>query len=153
MGRIGLLAFAGTVLALAGCSSGVMETSEAAQPAPFLVAGSPLSLALNAWQGSGESGAVTFTPLTAEETQVQVQLTGTAGPHQGFLHVGSCASMGAVVAKLGALDVDANGTGTLTRNVDLPLSLLRDGNHFIAFHEANGDPGNAVACTDIPGIQ
>ncbi len=149
MGRIGLLALAGTVLALAGCSSGVVETSEAAQPAPFLV-GSPLSLTLGTWQNSGESGTVNFTPLTAEETQVQAQLTGTPGPHQGFLHVGSCASMGEVVAKLGALTVDANGTGTLTTNVDLPLSLLRDGNHFIAFHQANGDPGNAVACTDIP---
>ncbi len=150
MGRIGLLALAGTVLALAGCSSGIVETSEAAQPAPFLTEGSPLSMTLSAWQNSGESGAVNFTPLNAEETQVQARLTGTPGPHQGFLHVGSCANMGAVVAKLGALDVDANGTGTLTTNVSLPLSLLRDGNHFIAFHQANGDPGNAVACTDIP---
>ncbi len=150
MGRIGLLALAGTVLALAGCSSGIVETSEAAQPAPFLAPGSPFSLTLNAWQGSGESGAVTFTPLTGEETQVQAQLTGMPGPHQGFLHVGSCASMGAVVAKLGALSVGADRTGTLTTNVTLPLSVLRDGNHFIAFHQANGDPGNAVACTDIP---
>ncbi len=149
MGRIGTLALAGAVLALAGCSSGVMETSEAAQPAPFL-AGSPLSLTLSAWQNSGESGSVTFTPLTGEETQVQAQLSGQPGPHQGFLHVGSCANLGAVVAKLGGLTVGANGTGTLTTNVDLPLSLLRDGNHFIAFHQANGDPGNAVACTEIP---
>ncbi len=150
MGRIGLLALAGTVLALAGCSSGIVETSEAAQPAPFLTAGSPLSLTLGAWQNSGESGTVNFTPLTAEETQVQAQLTGTPGPHQGFLHVGSCAAMGAVVARLGALTVGADRSGTLTTNVGLPLSVLRDGNHFIAFHQANGDPGNAVACTDIP---
>ncbi len=150
MGRIGLLALAGTVLALAGCSSGAMETSEAAQPAPYLVTGSALSLALNAWQSSGESGSVTFTPLTADQTQVQAQLTGAPGPHQGFLHVGSCANMGEAVAKLGALSVDANHTGSLTATVNLPLSLLRDGNHFIAFHQAKGDPGNAVACTDIP---
>ncbi len=149
MGRMGLLALGCALGALAGCSSGVVETSEAAQPAPFLEV-RPLSLALAAWQGSGESGSVTFAPLTPEQTQIQAQLTGKPGPHLGFLHVGSCASMGAVVANLGALNVGANGTGTLTTNVSLPLSLLRDGNHFIAFHQANGSPGNAVACTDIP---
>ncbi len=152
MGRIGLWALVASVVALAGCSSGIVETSEAAQPAPFLTTGSPLSLTLGAWQNSGESGSVTFTPLTAEETQIQAQLTGTPGPHQGFLHTGSCAHMGAVVARLGALTVGADGTGTLTTNVSLPLSLLRDGNHFLAFHQANGDPGNAVACTDIPAM-
>lgn len=46
----------------------------------------------------------------------------------------------------------AYGTGTLTANVSLPLSVLRDGNHFIAFHQANGDPGSAVAGTDIPAV-
>ncbi len=149
MGRIGMLALGCALGALAGCSSGVVETSEAAQPAPFLEL-SPFSLALDAWQGSGESGSVTFTPLTPEQTQVQAQLTGKPGPHAGFLHVGSCASMGAVVGSLGALTVGANRTGTLTTNVGLPLSVLRDGNHFIAFHQANGDPGSAVACADIP---
>ncbi len=149
MGRMGVLALGCALVTLAGCSSGVVETSEAAQPAPFLAL-SPLSLTLNAWQGSGESGSVTLTPLTPEQTQVQAQLTGTPGPHLGFLHTGSCASMGAVVATLGALNVGTNGTGTLTTSVRLPLSILRDGNHFVAFHQASGNPGNAVACTDIP---
>ncbi len=149
MGRMGLLALGCARGALAGCSSGVVETSEAAQPAPFLEV-RPLSLALAAWQGSGESGSVTFAPLTPEQTQIQAQLTGKPGPHLGFLHAGSCQQMGDVIAQLGALNVAASGTGTLTTTVNVPLSTLRDGHHFIAFHEANGTPGNAVACTDIP---
>jgi len=149
MGRIGTLALAGALVALAGCSSAV--TTPAAQPAPAVVT-APLSLALNPWMSSGESGAATFIPLNSSQTQVQVRFTGQPGPHQGFLHVGSCQHMGAIVARLGTLNVASSGSGALTENVELPLSLLRDGNHFIAFHQANGNPGNAVACTDIPAM-
>ncbi len=147
MRRFGLLVLAATLVALAGCSRAVTVSS--AQPAAAVAAGS-LSLTLNPWMSSGESGTAVFVPISSTVTQVQATLTGTPGPHQGFLHVGSCRNMGAIVARLGALNVMANRTGSLTENVNVPLSVLRDGDHFIAFHQANGTPGNAVACTDIP---
>ncbi len=147
MRRFGLLVLAATLVALAGCSRAVTVSS--AQPAAAVAAGS-LSLTLNPWMSSGESGTAVFVPISSTVTQVQATLTGMPGPHQGFLHVGSCRNMGAIVARLGALNVMANRTGSLTENVNVPLSVLRDGDHFIAFHQANGTPGNAVACTDIP---
>lgn len=146
MRRIGALTLAIGLTLLAGCTSAAVQQT---QPAPA-AAISGFSLTLNPWQNSGESGQVMLTPVGGTQTQVTVSFTGKSGPHVGFLHSGSCQDMGAVVATLGALDVGASGTGTRTVTVDVPLSTLRDGHHFIAVHEANGTPGNAVACTDIP---
>lgn len=147
MGRIGMGALAALAVALAGCVRTVVP--EQVLPAPAVLPSS-FSLQVMPWLNSGESAQATFIPLTTGQTQIQVQFNGTPGPHMAFLQLGSCEAMGAVVAKMGKVDVGSNGVGTKVVNVDLPISVLRDGNHFIVFHQAHGTPGNPVACTNIP---
>lgn len=112
--------------------------------------GAPVTITLDPWQDSGVSGQVQLMG-EGDSTQVISSLShAKPGQHQGFLHQGSCQKMGKIVARLGAMHVGKDSTGSDTTTAKVKLSMLTDGNHFAAYHEAGGRPGKAVACKEIP---
>lgn len=100
---------------------------------------------------SGVTGEATVTPMDGQ-TQVTVMLSGSpqAGTHQGHIHQGTCESLGSVVTPLQPIETPAGGTGTMITMVDLAPATVMNGQHIIAYHEAGGDPGQAVVCGSIP---
>jgi hypothetical protein len=88
------------------------------------------------------------------ETEVHVTLSNVreTGQHHGHIHAGTCDQPGAVVAPLESITTAAQGTGQSTSRVELPLSVVQDGNHLIGYHRAGGtadSPGPIIVCGEI----
>lgn len=110
------------------------------------MAGMGSQIAINAVNNSGVSGNVELTP-EGNQTRVMVNLVGApSGEHKGHIHEGTCANLGTVVQPLE--DIDASGSSTTT--VNIPAATVMNGQHVIAYHVAGGDPGQPIACADIP---
>lgn len=73
--------------------------------------------------------------------------------HKGHIHSGTCDSPGAAVAPLQDITIGSNGEGESESDVEVPMATLMDGQHIVAYHEANADPGAPVVCAAIPGHQ
>ncbi len=73
--------------------------------------------------------------------------------HKGHIHSGTCESPGAPVAPLQDITIGSNGEGEAESDVEVPMATLMDGQHIVAYHEANADPGAPVVCAAIPGHQ
>jgi hypothetical protein len=114
--------------------------------------GMQVSLVLNAVGGSGVTGEATIAPGEGQQTRVDVTLnaTGQGGVHQGHIHQGTCAALGAAVVPLQPVTT-AGGTGSATSNVAVDAMSVMDGQHVIGYHQAGAQPGAAVACGEIPG--
>lgn len=108
-------------------------------------------LTLNAVGGSSAGGTAAISEQGTGTTVVlTVNNAGGAGTHQAHIHTGTCDAPGAPVAPLQAVTTDATGNGTSTSNVDVPMMTVMNGQHIVAVHETNGNPGNPILCAAIP---
>ena len=104
--------------------------------------------------GFSVSGTAVLTPK-GDKTSVMLKLQGfPASPvHPTHFHTGTCAQAGPPVIPLPDLSANAQGAAEATADVDAPISMLMDGNHFIMTHvgpTAVGPGLVAVACGDVP---
>lgn len=171
--KTGLIAIPFALVALAACGGGGDEgqapdttdtvSSTTVAPAPggdtmppamgdsaHTSASNP-SIQLAAVGNSGVSGTAQLMEHGANQTMVTVSLTGTgSGSHPGHIHSGTCENLGAVVAPLQAVE-RANGNGTSTSTVEVPIATVMNGQHVVNFHAGAGDnPMAPVACAQIP---
>ncbi|HEX8319247.1 hypothetical protein [Longimicrobium sp.] len=109
------------------------------------------TLQMAALGNSGITGTAQLMEHGANQTMVTVTLTGTgSGSHPGHIHSGTCDNLGAVVAPLQTVE-RANGNGTSTSTVEVPIATVMNGQHVVNFHAGAGDnPMAPVACAQIP---
>lgn len=104
-------------------------------------------------QQIGNSGITGQAQLMAhgEQTMVVVTLTGPgSGAHPGHVHQGTCDKLGTVVAPLQAVE-RANGNGTSTTTIQVPMATVMNGQHVVNYHAGTGaNPMAPVACGQIP---
>jgi hypothetical protein len=106
---------------------------------------------MNAVGTSGVTGQAQFMEHGAGQTMVTVNLTAQGGStHSGHIHTGTCDAPGAVVVPLQDVTL-ANGTGSSTSTIEVPLATVMNGQHIVAYHQSSGDnPGAPVVCGAIP---
>ena len=99
---------------------------------------------------SGVSGQAMFTGQGAQ-TMVMVNLTAQGNStHSGHIHTGTCDAPGAVVVPLQDVTL-ANGTGTASSTIEVPLATVMNGQHIVQYHQGQGDSAGApVVCGAIP---
>jgi hypothetical protein len=109
------------------------------------------AVTMNAVGGSGVTGQAQFMDHGGGSTMVTVTLTGQgSSTHGGHIHQGTCDSPGQVVAPLQDITL-ANGTGSSTSTVQVPLATVMNGQHIVAYHQSAGEnPGAPVVCGQIP---
>jgi len=110
--------------------------------------GTAATVQLQPLGGSDFGGEAVITDRGAN-VEVMVRLTGTPGntTHPGHLHSGTCANIGGVVQALEPITTGADGTGTMTTQVDLAPMTVMDGQHVVVYHAVGGQP---AACGEIP---
>jgi hypothetical protein len=108
---------------------------------------------MNAVGGSGVTGQAQFTGQGAQ-TMVMVNLTAQGNTtHSGHIHTGTCDAPGPVVVPLQDVTL-ANGTGSSSSTIDVPLATVMNGQHIVAYHAGSGaDAGAPVVCGAIPAQQ
>ncbi|MBB4634296.1 hypothetical protein [Longimicrobium terrae] len=129
------------------------EMNPAPAPAMDSGAAAPAAgmVAMNAVGASGVTGQVQVMDHGANESMVAVTLTapGTT-THSGHIHEGTCDAPGKVVVPLQDVTL-ANGTGTSSTTIPVPLATVMNGKHIVAYHEKSGtEPGSPVVCGAIP---
>ncbi len=99
--------------------------------------------------GPDANGTAEIT-VNGEGIFVSISMTGLQeGVHANHIHEGSCDSQGAIHIGLDNIVADATGDGSQsTGNNEQSLSHYESG-HYLAVHEADGDPGAVVSCGDI----
>jgi hypothetical protein len=113
-----------------------------------------VTVAVQPINGSNVSGTAV---LTAQGNQTAVSLKIGGYPanssHPIHFHTGTCANPGPPVIPLPNMDANADGQAAATAVVNVPLTSLTDGNHFIMTH--TGPPpaiGTNIGCGDVPTI-
>jgi hypothetical protein len=108
------------------------------------------AVTLNAVGTSGVTGEAQFMDQ-GPQTMVTVNLTAQgSSTHSGHIHTGTCASPGAVVVPLNDITL-ANGSGTSSTSIPVPMATVMNGQHIVAYHASSGDnPGAPVVCGEIP---
>lgn len=103
---------------------------------------------------SGVSGQAQFMEHGGTETMVMVNLTAQGNStHSGHIHQGTCDAPGEVVVPLQDITL-ANGTGSSSSTIQVPLATVMNGQHIVAYHESAGEnPGAPVVCGAIPAQQ
>ncbi|HEY0036174.1 MAG TPA: hypothetical protein VGB66_05765 [Longimicrobium sp.] len=170
--KTGLIAIPFALVALAACGGGgdegqapatsdtVSSTTVAPMPGADTAAAagdtshtsaSNPTLQMAQLGNSGITGTAQLMEHGAGQTMVTVNLTGSgSGSHPGHIHAGTCDNLGAVVAPLQTVE-RANGNGTSTSTVEVPLATVMNGQHVVNFHAGAGDnPMAPVACAQIP---
>jgi hypothetical protein len=109
------------------------------------------AVTMNAVGGSGVTGQAQFMDHGAGSTMVTVNLTAQGNTtHSGHIHTGTCDAPGDVVAPLQDVTL-ANGTGSSSSTLQIPLATVMNGQHIVAYHQSSGDnPGAPVVCGQIP---
>lgn len=130
------------------------ETMPAAAPTDTAMAGQSSatnSVQMNALNNSGVSGTTQVMAHGEGETMVTVNLQGAgSGTHPGHIHSGTCDNLGPVVVPLESVTM-ANGSGTSSSTVKVPLATVMNGQHVVNFHAGSGDnPMAPVVCGAIP---
>lgn len=112
------------------------------------------AVTMNAVGGSGVTGQAQFMDHGQGQTMVTVNLAGQgSSTHSGHIHQGTCDALGSVVAPLQDVTL-ANGTGTSTSTVQVPLATVMNGQHVVAYHQGQGaNAGAPVVCGQIPAQQ
>lgn len=162
-------------LALAACGGGADETAAGGAdttaasvtdtttaPSATAPADTPLTgaqpvggaVTMNAVGTSGVTGQAQIMDHGGGQTMVTVNLTAQGSTtHGGHIHTGTCDAPGPPVAPLQDVTL-ANGTGSSTSTVDVPLATVMNGEHIIAYHQGSGDSlGAPVVCGQIPAQQ
>jgi hypothetical protein len=109
------------------------------------------AVTLNAVGGSGVTGQAQFMAQGQAQTMVTVNLTAQGNTtHSGHIHTGTCDAPGAVVVPLQDVTL-ANGAGSSSSTIDVPLATVMNGQHIVAYHAGSGaDAGAPVVCGQIP---
>jgi hypothetical protein len=158
-------------LALAACgggddaAEGDAETTTVAADSGAMAAPAPMpgdtgmsgampagnAVTMNAVGGSGVTGQATFMEQGAGQTMVMVNLTAQGNTtHSGHIHTGTCDAPGAVVVPLQDVTL-ANGTGSSSSTIEVPLATVMNGQHIVAYHAGAGESAGApVVCGQIP---
>ena len=136
-------------------AEGAATVTPAPMPADSAMAGqssAPSAVQMTALNNSGVNGQTQVMAHGDGETMVTVTLQGQgSGTHPGHIHSGTCDSLGPVVAPLESVTL-ANGTGTSTSTVKVPLATVMNGQHVVNFHAGSGEnPMAPVVCGAIPG--
>jgi hypothetical protein len=140
--------------AMAAPTEGGATVTPAPMPADSAMAGqsTPASaVQMTALNNSGVTGQTQVMAHGDGETMVTVTLQGQGtGTHPGHIHSGTCDSLGPVVAPLESVTM-ANGTGTSTSTVKVPMATVMNGQHVVNFHAGSGENAMApVSCGAIP---
>lgn len=120
-------------------------------PGDTAMAAQGTAVAMNAVGGSGVTGQAQIMDHGQGQTMVIVTLNGQgSSTHSGHIHQGTCDSPGEVVVPLEDVTL-ANGTGSSTSTVNVPMADVMNGQHIVAYHESAGaNPGAPVVCGQIP---
>lgn len=112
------------------------------------------AVTMNAVGTSGVTGQAQIMDHGNGQTMVTVNLTAQGNStHSGHIHTGTCEAPGDVVVPLQDITL-ANGTGSSSSTLSVPLSTVMNGQHIIAYHASSGDnPGAPVVCGAIPAQQ
>jgi hypothetical protein len=112
------------------------------------------AVTMNAVGNSGVTGQAQFMDHGQGQTMVTVNLAGQgSSAHSGHIHQGTCDALGSVVAPLQDVTL-ANGAGTSTSTVQVPLATVMNGQHVVAYHQGQGsNAGAPVVCAQIPAQQ
>lgn len=99
-----------------------------------------------------ENSGVTGEASVAEQGQQSVVTLKVMGASasavlQAHVHKGKCGSNGPVVAPLEPVTVGADGSGSSTTTVAVPMATVMNGEHYIQAHEPKGKP---LTCAEIP---
>ncbi len=108
-----------------------------------------LSATLSAVDGNGVTGSATLVEADDGTTEVVVEMAGLDGTHANHLHHGTCDAQGEVHVALTELQADADGDDTATTTFDDPELIHFETGHFVAVHEAGGEPGPVISCGDV----
>ena len=157
-------ALAVTALITTACAeqadTGEEEFPPAAETAPAPTTPAPAEQPMDqtlTFQPIGESQVGGDVEIRDENGQLAVDVTlqnSTEGAvHKGHIHQGTCDNPGPVVAPLEDVTVGSNGEGTSENTVTVPMDSLMNGQHIVAFHEANGNPGAPIVCAPIEAHQ
>lgn len=111
------------------------------------------AVTMNAAGGSGVTGQAQFMDHGSGSTMVTVNLTAQGNStHSGHIHTGTCDAPGDVVVPLQDVTL-ANGTGSSSSTLQVPLATVMNGQHIVAYHASSGDnPGAPVVCGTIPAM-
>jgi hypothetical protein len=111
------------------------------------------AVTMNAVGGSGVTGQSQFMDHGGGSTMVTVNLTAQGNStHSGHIHTGTCDAPGDVVAPLQDVTL-ANGTGSSSSTLQVPLATVMNGQHIVAYHASSGEnPGAPVVCGTIPAM-
>ena len=97
----------------------------------------------------GGSGTATLTEAADGSTEVVVDMARLTGAHANHLHHGSCNAQGEVHVTLEILQAGADGSVTaISTFADPELAHFETG-HYVAVHEADGEPGFVISCGDV----
>ncbi|MDB4949386.1 MAG: hypothetical protein JWM27_2035 [Gemmatimonadetes bacterium] len=140
---------ASSAAAPANSASVAPAASTAPSPAPAAVnTGTQATLELAPLNNSGYAGEVTAIADGATST---LTLTVSGAPADSsvaaHIHYGRCAAPGNVTAPLTPIDLKKDGKGTSTTTVNIAMSTLMDGGHYVQVHKPDGTP---AACGDLP---
>ena len=106
----------------------------------------PLTVTMNAQNGSGESGTATLTQ-TADGVQVVISLTnGPAAAQPAHVHPGTCAKLNPA-PQYPLTSVESGKSTTVVKGVT--LQQLTSGTFAINVHKSTSDLGTYVSCGDI----
>jgi hypothetical protein len=158
-------------LALAACGGGDEAAEETAEttattsmdsavttttPMPMdsgMTGATPMgnAVTMNAVGTSGVTGQATFMEHGQGQTMVTVNLTAQGNStHSGHIHTGTCDAPGSVVVPLQDVTL-ANGTGSSSSTIEVPLATVMNGQHIVAYHAGSGESAGApVVCGQIP---
>jgi hypothetical protein len=96
--------------------------------------------------GSGMSGTGSLLETSENLLVDLILLPEDVGPHPAHIHEGSCAAQGPVVHPLTSVEAGVSHTVL----AGLTLADVADGAHYVNVHESAQNPGNIIACGDIP---
>lgn len=143
-----------TTTAMPSADSGT--TMAAPMPGDTMMTGATAmggAVTMNAVGNSGVTGQAQIMEHGTGQTMVTVNLTAQGNStHSGHIHTGTCDAPGAVVVPLQDVTL-ANGTGSSSSTLEVPLATVMNGQHIVAYHESSGDnPGAPVVCGAIPAM-
>ena len=130
-----------------------ITTTTSTMPADTGMAGAQAmgsAVTMNAVGTSGVTGQAQFMDHSGG-TMVTVNLTAQGNTtHSGHIHTGTCDAPGQVVAPLQDVTL-ANGTGSSSSTLQIPLATVMNGQHIVAYHQGQGENAGApVVCGQIP---
>jgi hypothetical protein len=111
------------------------------------------AVTMNAVGTSGVTGQAQIMDHGNGSTMVTVNLMAQGNStHSGHIHTGTCDAPGDVVVPLQDVTL-ANGTGSSSSTLQVPLATVMNGQHIVAYHASSGDnPGAPVVCGTIPAM-